>query len=132
VLKEAKYYPYDTGAVHGGLGPRLENAVACALLRQLHFLEDTTGSKTALHYLRDKEKNEVDFLMVIDNKPMMMVEVKSSGDDFSSALFRFQGFLAQARPFQIVYDLTRHKSRGDARMLPAHEFLKNLPELVFP
>ncbi|MBI5897489.1 MAG: ATP-binding protein [Desulfobacterales bacterium] len=130
LLKEAKYYLYDTGAVEGGLGPRLENVVACALLRQLHFLEDSTGSKTALHYLRDKEKNEVDFLVLMDNKPVMMVEVKASGDDFSSALFRFQGYLTQARPFQIVYGLTRMRSRGDARMLPAHEFLKDLPGLI--
>ncbi len=60
----------------------------------------------------------------------MMVEVKSSGDDFSSALFRFQNYLPEARAFQVVYDLARKKSHGDARMVPAHEFLKNLPMLI--
>ena len=80
ILKESKYYLYDTGAVEGVLGARLENVVACALLRELHFIEDTTGSRVALHYLRDKEKHEVDFLLLIDNKPSLMVEMKMNDD----------------------------------------------------
>ena len=50
ILKEAKYYFYDTGAVEGDMGPRLVNAVAVALLREMHLLEDTTGARTALQY----------------------------------------------------------------------------------
>jgi predicted AAA+ superfamily ATPase len=126
LLKESKYYLYDTGAVDGDIGARLENTVACALLRELHFLEDTTGSRTALHFLRDKEKNEVDFLVVIDNRPVMMVEVKSGDDQFSKALFRFHKFLKETIPIQIVYNLKRKKSKGPADMLPAHEFLGKL------
>ncbi|MFZ1986880.1 MAG: ATP-binding protein, partial [Desulfatitalea sp.] len=133
LLKESKYYLYDTGAVEGDLGAKLENVVACALLRQLHFIEDTTGSRAELHYLRDKDKNEVDFLLMLDNKPVLMVEVKVGGDEgFSPALFRFQGYLNQAQPYQIAYDLTRKKTKGEARMLPAHEFLKDLPALLPP
>ena len=49
LLKESKYYLYETGAVDGDIGARLENTVACALLRELHFIEDTTGSRTSLH-----------------------------------------------------------------------------------
>ena len=56
LLKEAKYYFYDTGGVEGDAGTRLENIVALALLRELHLLEDTQGSKGELHYLRDKDK----------------------------------------------------------------------------
>ncbi len=49
-----------------------------SLLRELHFNEGTTGgSRVELHYLRDKEKHEVDFLSVIDNTPVMIIEVKS-------------------------------------------------------
>ena len=42
--------------------PYLKNTVAVSLLRELYFIEDTSGSQVALHYLRDKEKREVDFL----------------------------------------------------------------------
>ena len=126
LLKESKYYLYDTGAVEGGPGAKLENTVACALLRELHLVEDTTGSRVALHYLRDKEKHEVDFLVVIDNSPLCMIEVKVSDDGFSPSLFRFHGKLKKAKPFQIVYNLQRKKSKDGARMLSAHEFLRDL------
>jgi hypothetical protein len=126
LMKESKYYLYDTGAVEGDLGAKLENTVACALLRELHFVEDTTGSKVALHYLRDKEKHEVDFLVLVDNSPVKMVEVKVGDDHFSSSLFRFHRYLKSAKPFQIVYRLKRKKSKGPARMVPAHRFLRDL------
>jgi predicted AAA+ superfamily ATPase len=125
ILKEAKYFLYDTGAVDGGLGAKLENTVACALLRELHFIEDTTGSRVALHYLRDKEKNEVDFLVVIDNKPVMMIEVKAGDDNFSSALFRFGKLLPTAKTVQVVHGLKRKKTKNAAVMLPVHEFLRD-------
>ncbi|MBL7216392.1 MAG: ATP-binding protein [Desulfobacteraceae bacterium] len=126
LLKESKYYLYDTGAVEGNLGAKLENTVACALLRDLHLIEDTTGSRVALHYLRDKEKHEVDFLPVIDNRPICMIEVKVSEENFSPSLFRFHRKLEHTKPYQIVYRLKRKKSKDGVRMLPAHEFLRDL------
>jgi predicted AAA+ superfamily ATPase len=126
LLKESKYYLYDTGSVEGDLGAKLENTVACALLRDLHFIEDTTGSRVALHYLRDKEKHEVDFLPVVDNTPLCMIEVKVGEENFSPSLFRFHRKLKDAKPFQVVYRLKRKKSKDTARMLPAHEFLRDL------
>lgn len=126
LLKETKYYLYDTGAVDGNPGAKLENTVACALLRELHFIEDTTGSTVALHYLRDKEKNEVDFLLIIDNKPLMMIEVKLSDDSFSPSLFRFNKFFKNIKSLQIVHNLRHKKAKGSVNMLSAHEFLKEL------
>ncbi len=126
ILKEAKYYLYDTGAVTNGTGARLENTVACALLRELHYHEDTTGSRVALHFLRNKEKQEVDFLVIIDHKPVQMIEVKSADDSFASSLFRFHKFFPSATPVQIVHKLKQHKSRGAASMKPVHTFLQEL------
>ena len=126
ILKESKYYLYDTGAVATDFGAKLENTVACALLRELHFLEDTTGSRGALHFLRNKEKHEVDFLVIIDNKPVYMIEVKTADDTFSPSLFRFHKFLPSAKPLQIVHKLKHKKSKGAATMLPVYEFLRNI------
>jgi predicted AAA+ superfamily ATPase len=123
LLKESKYYLYDTGAVEGDIGAKLENTVACALLRELHLVEDTTGSKVALHYLRDKDKHEVDFLLLIDNVPVAMIEVKASDEHFSPSLFRFHRYLKDSKVFQLVYNLKKKKTKGSARMVPAHEFL---------
>ena len=126
ILKEPKYYLFDTGAVDGDIGAKLENVVALALLRQLHLIEDTTGSKAVLHYLRDKEKNEVDFLILIDKKPSLMIEVKVSDENFSKSLYRFHDFLKDAKPIQVVYNLKRKKSTRVMEMLPAHEFLSDI------
>lgn len=107
----------------GGAGVKLENVVALALLKELQFLEDTTGSKVSLHYLRDKLKNEVDFLAVIDARPALMIEVRLSDDSFSRSLYRFQGFLKGTKSVQVVDNLDRKKSSGGVKMLPDHEFL---------
>lgn len=123
ILKEPKYYFYDTGAVEGDFSAKLVNVVALSLLRELHLLEDTTGIKASLHYLRDKEKNEVDFLTLIDNKPSLMVEVKASEDSFSKSLYRFHNILRDTESFQLAYNLKRKKSTREMKMLPVHEFL---------
>lgn len=125
ILKETKYFLYDTGAVDGDFGAKLENTVACALLRELHFIEDIAGSRAGLYYLRDKEKHEVDFLVVIDNKPVMMIEVKTGDDNFSPALFRFGNLLKNSKVVQVVYDLKRKKTKNSVIMLPVHEFLRD-------
>ncbi|NNG00258.1 MAG: ATP-binding protein [Desulfobacteraceae bacterium] len=130
ILKASKYYVYDTGGVDGNIGQRLENAVACALLRELHYIEDTTGSKTGLFYLKDKEQHEVDFLVVIDNKPIIMIEVKTGDDQFSRSLFRFKRYLKNTKAVQVVFDLKRKKTKETVNMLPAHEFLKDLPLII--
>jgi len=126
ILKEAKYYFYDCGAVTGGKGARLENMVALELFKELHYLEDTTGSKVSLHYLRDKQMREVDFLAVIDDKPVMMVEVKESDDSFARSIFHFKSFLPAAKPHQVVLNLRRPKEKDGVKMVAIEEFLKNL------
>jgi predicted AAA+ superfamily ATPase len=128
ILKEPKYYFYDTGAVEGDLGAKLENVVAQALWREIHLLEDTTGRKAALHYLRDREKHEVDFLVVIDNKPVLMAEVKAGDDSFSPPLLRFRDALKRAgaaniEAVQLVHGLKRKKSTSGVNMSTMADFL---------
>lgn len=130
LLKDPKFYLYDTGAVEGDMGARLENAVAGALLRELQLIEDTRGNRTALHYLRDKEKNEVDFLAVIDGRPVLMAEVKASDDSFAPSLFRFKRAVSGAKTVQIVHGLARKKNRDGVDMLAAHDFLADLPKYL--
>jgi len=61
ILKEPKYYFYDTGQVKGDDGQRFENSVACAFRKRLDFLEDTRGESLSLNYLRTKDGKELDF-----------------------------------------------------------------------
>jgi predicted AAA+ superfamily ATPase len=125
ILKESKYYLYDIGAVEGDLGAKLENTVALALLKELHYLEDTTGSRTSIQYLRDKEKREVDFVLTVDEKPLFLIEVKAADNNFSKSLFHFHKFIPSAEPLQLVHDLKKNKSKESVHMLRVHEFLRN-------
>lgn len=126
LLKEPKYYFYDVGDVDAGLGAKLENVVALALLKEIHFLEDNKGIRASLHYLRDKDKNEVDFLVTINGNPVLMVEVKESTDSFSKSLFHFLRFIPSTPAIQVVHKLKCRKSTQVASMIPIHDFLVEL------
>ena len=103
--KEPKYYLWDWSALDND-GARLENLVASALLKAVHFWSDTGMGDYALHYIRDKEKREVDFLVVRDNSPWFLVEVKkAAGARLSKDLFRFQEQTGASLAFQVAADL---------------------------
>ena len=80
--------------------------MACALLKRLHFLEDTRGEKCSLHYIRDKEKREVDFLTVRDETAEFLIETKMSNPDIAH-LKHFSNFLNKAKPILLVKEIKR-------------------------
>ena len=128
ISHEPKYYFYDTGAVENGNPAKLENAIACALWTDLHYLEDRTGAYTNLHFVRDKEQNEVDFLVVINKKPKLLAEVKWNDDHFAKSLFNFRDRLKipDLPTLQVVHGLSQNKTKNGVQMLSALEFLENL------
>jgi hypothetical protein len=135
LLKEPKYYFFDTGQVSGDEGSKLENLVACALLKELHFLEDTLGKSCVLHYLRDKEGREIDFLVVIDGRPELMIEVKWADDSLSRNFAVFFRYLPDTPGIQLVGKLDREKSfESGARIVKAAPWLAefNLESLKPP
>ena len=126
LLKQPKIYFYDTGAVIDEPGPRFENAVACALLKRLHFLEDAKGEKNSLHYLRDKEKREVDFLTVRDGRPEWLVEAKT-GSPSAAHLKYFSDFFGnKAKPVLLVKDLQRELQLEGIPVKKAAPWLQSL------
>ncbi len=126
LLKQPKIYFYDTGFVKEDEGARFENTVACSLLKRLHFLEDTKGEKCALHYLRDKEKKEVDFLTVRDGQPEWLIEAKIS-DQNTSTLNHFASFLPKkTEPILLVKNLNRELFLNGVKVKRAAQWLQNL------
>jgi predicted AAA+ superfamily ATPase len=126
ILKQPKIYFYDTGFVKEDSGARLENAVACALLKQLHFLEDTAGETCSLHYLRDKNKREVDFLTVRDGKPEILLEVKLSRPEIAS-IKHFAGiFGKKVESIVLVKDLQRELFLEGIKVKKAAAWLQSL------
>ncbi len=112
LLKEPKIYFYDTARVKNEPGLRFENIVANGLIRKIHLGQDLKGEKSQLHYIRDKEKREVDFLTVIDKKIIDLVEVKYSEDQLSQNLKYFADRLKPQLPVQVVMNLKRELSKN--------------------
>ena len=50
LLKQPKFYFYDNGMVAGDDGVKLENLVACALLKEIHRMEDVEGETLDLRF----------------------------------------------------------------------------------
>jgi uncharacterized protein len=113
ILKEPKYYFFDTAMVKGDDGKKLENAVACIFKKQLHFLEDTRGVSTELCYLRTKTGNELDFVVSQDGELTHAYEIKLSDSARSPSFSHFEATLAKARKIQIVMNCEREKTYPD-------------------
>lgn len=109
LLKQPKYYFYDNAMVLGDKGIRLENLVACALLKEIHRSQDVDGNNVVLNYIRNKEGQEIDFLVCRKNQPVKLIEVKWKDASLSS---NFNKFLANERVsrLQIVGELAQNKS----------------------
>lgn len=106
IQKPPKVYFYDTGDVIGDEGAHFENLVATHLLKQLHFDEDRSGDRYGLHYVRDKEGHEVDFLVTKNKSVEELIEVKVSDSRVSPSLLYFANKLKPRLGCrQIVRDL---------------------------
>jgi predicted AAA+ superfamily ATPase len=125
LLKEPKIYFYDTGLVLGGEGIRLENLVAVSLLKHLNWVEDSKGIRCSLQTLRTKEKKEVDFVMVEDDAPKIIVEVKLSDSTISPSLHYFQNKYGM-NATQLVKNISIERMVEGVALRRAASFLKEL------
>jgi len=125
LLKEPKIYFYDTGMVKGDNGLLFENMVAACLLKHLNAVEDYEGRRAQLHYLRTKEKKEVDFVLAVEDKPVTLLEAKLADSGISPALKYFHRKY-NLPAVQIVKNL-KHEQVVDAiEIRRADNFLRQL------
>lgn len=114
LLKEPKYYFYDCARVENNDGAKLENIVANALLKELHYMEDLFGSSTKLHFLKTRNGKELDFLITINDKPILVIEVKWSDDKPSGQFHFFEKYFSQKpKMIQLVKEISREKMFRD-------------------
>lgn len=99
--KEGKIYLWDYSEIENP-GPRFENLVAVHLLKTCNYWTDTGKGDFRLHYLRNRDKQEIDFLIVRDGVPWLPVEVKSGDDKPSSNWRKFLPMLSCKRALQIT------------------------------
>lgn len=127
--KEGKLFLYDWCAVESD-GPRFENFVGSQLLKLINYYNDTGQGDLRLHYLRDKEKNEVDFVIANKQSPLFSVEVKLNELNLDPTFKVFQKKL-KVPHFQIVLrpGIFRkfNADSGDAYVISAASFFEHLP-----
>ncbi len=104
LLKEPKIYLWDWSIIKDE-GAKLENFVASHLLKAVHFWTDQGFGEYKLHYLRDLEKREVDFIVTKNDKPWFLVEVKKSNNHrINKNLAIFQRQTNAPHAFQISFE----------------------------
>jgi len=123
--KEAKLYLWDWSQVEDK-GARIENIVASHLLKVCHFLHDAHGYKAELHYLRDIEQREVDFLITIGRKPWLAIEVKNIDQTISKNLCYFKDKLRIPFVYQLVKTSNVDFIQNKVRVMSIDTFLSGL------
>jgi uncharacterized protein len=112
-------------------GCRAETLAACHLLKAVDLWTDLGFGSFELRYLRDKQKREVDFLVVRDRKPWFLVEVKVADQALSPALAHFQRQIKAPHAFQMVMDLPFEPAdcfkTHRPTIVPARTLLSQLP-----
>jgi predicted AAA+ superfamily ATPase len=128
--KEPKWFLRDWASIED-VGDRAETFVACHLLKAVDGWNDMGLGAFELGYLRDKEKREVDFVVVRDRAPWFLVEVKRRDESLDATLKCYQDRTKAPFAFQVVIDSEYVDAdcfaapRG-AIVVPARTFLSQL------
>ncbi|MBU1701497.1 MAG: AAA family ATPase [Candidatus Eisenbacteria bacterium] len=128
--KEPKWFLRDWASIDDA-GDKSETFVACHLLKAVDGWNDMGLGKFELGYLRDKEKREVDFVVVRDGTPWFLVEVKYRDESLSRNLRYFQDQVKAPFAFQVIIDAEYvdadcFASPRDPLVVPAKTFLSQL------
>lgn len=100
IKKESKYYFYDWTFIEGK-GARFENMTAVMLLRLVNRFNELGLGDFDLRYVRNKQKEEIDFLVVKNNKPFALFEAKENETDIPKSAHYFSRIL-KIPYFQLV------------------------------
>lgn len=115
--KDAKYYLFDWSELKEA-APRFENMVALHLKKSVDYWVDTGQGDFELFYVRDQQKREVDFLLVKESTPWMLVECKLSRDEIPPSL-AYMG-----HTFQVAHRvlLTHSEEKGRFEVLKGQKY----------
>jgi len=92
LLREPKYYFYDFANIQEE-GLKFENLIAVELKRAVTLWKDYGLGNFNLSFIRNKEKEEVDFIISKDESPVLLIEAKLTKSDVSKNLVKFQNIL---------------------------------------
>jgi uncharacterized protein len=107
---EPKLYLFDILHIPAEyVGKRLENLTALHLLKACQFWTDTAQGEYDLRFVRTRDGLEVDFLVLADRKPWMLVECKTGYKEPSKQLCRFGEMLKPKYRVQLVHEIKKYR-----------------------
>lgn len=126
LTKEPKVYLMDWTSITND-GARLENVVAVHLLKTCDYWTDIGKGVFELRYIRTKDKQEVDFCVLRDQKPFWLIECKSSDTSISPALQTWATQFKTASAFQLTtQNVDRIVPTTGVRLIQTEKFLSML------
>jgi len=129
IVKEKKVYLFNYPLIQEK-SARFENMVALELFRAVNNWNEHGYGRFTLNYIRNKEKNEVDFLIADNDKPILLLETKLSDDSAAKSLVNFQSLL-NIPSIQLVNKegVLKYIRNGRNKILivTAHQWLSSLP-----
>ncbi len=128
ILREPKYYFFDSGFVKGNEGSRLENSCAVSLLKHAQYAQDTGGEDVSVCYLRTRTGigNEVGFALCKGDKVTAFIEVKTSENKPTKGLRYFKAHLPDVPAYQLVQNLRHEQNIDGISVVSAARWLSEL------
>lgn len=115
IKKEEKYYFFDWTLCHDS-GALFENAVAVSLLRLISCWNELGLGEFELRYVRNNTGHEIDFIIIKDRVPLVLIEAKKSDTQISKSANYFQKYFSI--PYiQIISDY------DEAEAYPNHRYV---------
>lgn len=129
IHKERKVYLFDTPRIKDPAA-RFENMVAIELWRAVSCWNAMGGGFFTLHFIKNKEQQEVDFLIANEREPFLLVECKLADEQPAKALLAMQRAL-KVPAVQLVRSAPGYRTyrNGDLPVLvaPASQWCAGLP-----
>ena len=129
ILKEKKIYLFNYPVIEDE-SARFENLIALEFLRAVETWSDRGWGKFSVHYLRNKDKQEVDFLIAKNNEPFLLAEAKLSDDRPAANLIAFQNALDIPAVQLIKKEGVKRvykNGKNNVLVVTAHTWLSSLP-----
>ena len=125
IQKQPKYYFYDWSQITDE-GSRFENFIASHLWKAVQLWTDAGEADLRLHYIRDRNHREVDFLLTKDRNPWFLIEAKLSETQPAASLKYFSQRLG-VPGIQIVLKEKILKKADNILIVSANRWLGHLP-----
>lgn len=129
IHKERKIYLWDIPKIKNPAA-KFENMVALELFRAVTSWNDLGYGSFSLHYIKNKEHQEVDFIIANNNEPIFLIEAKLTDTKPSPILRKFQN-IYKIPSIQLTNegDSFRIYPNNSQKILvaPAYQWLSRLP-----